>query len=53
MQAAELLQKYSVDYIYVGEAERTTYPTEGLAKLAQLGDIAFQQGDVIIYKVKK
>ena len=53
VQAAELLQKYSVDYIYVGEAERTTYPTEGLAKLAQLGDIAFQQGDVIIYKVKK
>ena len=52
VQAADLLQKYSVDYIYVGEAERATYPAEGLAKFAQLADIAFQQGDVIVYKVR-
>ncbi|MBK9943540.1 MAG: hypothetical protein IPP13_18195 [Kouleothrix sp.] len=51
-QAAELLKKYNVSYIYVGAAERASYPPEGLAKLAQLGDVAFQQGDVIIYKVR-
>ena len=52
-RAAELLGKYNVDYIYVGAAERATYPPEGLAKLAQLGDVAFQSGDVIIYKVRR
>jgi YYY domain-containing protein len=51
-KAAELLKKYSVDYIYVGAAERATYPAEGLAKLGQLGDPVFQQGEVAIYKVK-
>ena len=49
---AELLKKYNVSYIYVGAAERATYPAEGLAKLDQLGDVAFQQGDVTIYRVK-
>jgi YYY domain-containing protein len=53
LQAGELLKKYGVDYIYVGAAERATYPVEGLAKLAQLGDVAFQQGDVTIYRVRK
>jgi len=52
-QAGELLKKYEVDYIYVGAAERKTYPAEGLAKLAQLGEVVFQQGDVAIYRVKK
>jgi uncharacterized membrane protein len=52
-QAGELLKKYSVDYIYVGEAERKTYPAEGLAKLAKLGDVVFQQGAVEILRVKK
>jgi YYY domain-containing protein len=52
-QARELLKKYNVDYVYVGAAERKTYPTEGLAKLAQIGDVVFQQGEVVIYRVKK
>ncbi len=51
-RAAELLKKYSVGYIYVGAAERATYPAEGLAKLGQLGDVVFQQGDVVIYRVR-
>jgi YYY domain-containing protein len=52
-QAGELLKKYNVDYIYVGAAERKTYPAEGLAKLGELGDVVFQQGEVVIYRVKK
>ncbi|HEX9374512.1 MAG TPA: DUF2298 domain-containing protein, partial [Roseiflexaceae bacterium] len=43
-QAAALLKKYDVAYIYVGAADRATYPPEGLAKLDQLGDPVFQQG---------
>jgi YYY domain-containing protein len=50
-QARELLRQYDVNYIYVGVAERTSYPPEGLDKLAQLGEPVFQQGEVTIYKV--
>jgi YYY domain-containing protein len=50
-QARELLRQYGVDYIYVGVAERTSYPPEGLDKLAQLGEPVFQQGEVTIYRV--
>jgi YYY domain-containing protein len=51
-QARALLATYGVDYIYVGEAERQTYPTEGLAKLAVLGEIVFQNSEVTIYRVR-
>jgi YYY domain-containing protein len=51
-RARELLAKYKVDYIYVGAAERAAYRPEGLAKLAQLGTPAFQQGEVVVYRVK-
>ncbi len=51
-QARALLATYGVDYIYVGEAERQTYPAEGLAKFPALGDIAFQNGEVTIYRVR-
>lgn len=51
-QARALLATYGVDYIYVGEAERQTYPAEGLAKFPVLGDVAFQNGEVTIYRVR-
>jgi YYY domain-containing protein len=51
--ARELLAKYGVDYIYVGGAERVTYPPEGIAKLEQLGNPVFQQGEVTIYQVAR
>jgi YYY domain-containing protein len=50
--ARALLATYGVDYIYVGEAERQTYPADGLAKLPALGDVVFQNSDVIIYRVR-
>ncbi len=51
-RARELLGKYEVDYIYLGVAERASYPPERLAKLGELGEVAFQQGDIIIYRVR-
>lgn len=51
-QARALLATYGVDYIYVGEAERQTYPAEGLAKLSALGEVVFQNGEVTIYRVR-
>jgi YYY domain-containing protein len=50
-QARELLQKYGVDYIYAGVAERAVYEQFDPSKLAQLGEPVFQQGNVTIYKV--
>jgi YYY domain-containing protein len=52
-EARALLQKYKVDYIYVGQLEQQNFLPEGLAKLAQLGKPVFQQGDVTIYQVTK
>ncbi|PMP78390.1 MAG: hypothetical protein C0183_16100, partial [Roseiflexus castenholzii] len=50
--ARALLAIYGVDYIYVGEAERQTYPAEGLEKLSALGDVVFQNDEVTIYRVR-
>jgi uncharacterized membrane protein len=50
-QARALLAKYKVSYVYVGQLERNTFPPEGLAKFAQLGEPVFQEGDVTIYSV--
>ncbi len=52
LKAAELLKKYKVGYIYVGVAEQATYPQLDPNKLAQLGEQAFQQGNVTIYRVR-
>jgi YYY domain-containing protein len=57
-QARALLEKYSVDYVYLGSLERATItqagaPTEALDKFAQLGEPVFQQGDITIYRVIK
>ena len=50
-QARSLLQKYQVDYVYIGHAEQNTYSPEGLTKFGQLGTPVFQQDEVTIYAV--
>jgi YYY domain-containing protein len=49
-RARELLDKYGVDYIYVGNLERQLYSPESLAKFEQLGTPAFTQDEVTIFK---
>jgi YYY domain-containing protein len=51
-QARELLAKYGVDFVYVGGLERGLYPADSLAKFAQLGEVAFQQDEVTIYRLR-
>ena len=51
-EARNLLQGYSVDYVYVGPREREKYGTEGLAKFSTFMDTVFSQGDVAIYRVR-
>jgi YYY domain-containing protein len=50
-EAAALLEKYDVRYVYVGGAERDTYGERGMAKFAKLGEIVYQNPKVTIYRI--
>ena len=45
-----LLEKYDITYVYVGSLERGKYSPAALAKFDRFMDVAFQQGNVTIYK---
>ena len=47
---AALLDRYEVAYIYVGGREAATYGGQVREKFAGLLDVAFQSGDVAIYR---
>ncbi len=49
--ARNLLEKYDVEYVYVGPRERDKYGTEGLDKFAAFMEMPFDQDDVAIYKL--
>lgn len=55
--ARELLKKYEVRYIYVGQLERAYFPAAGLAKFDKMvGDaleLAYENREVKIYRVKE
>lgn len=48
--AVSLLDKYDVDYVYIGQRERDKYGEDGLAKFAEFMMPVFTEGDVVIYK---
>ena len=50
-EAAAVLEKYDVRYVYVGGAERDAYGEEGMAKFAELGEIVYQNPKVTIYRI--
>ena len=50
-QAKAILDKYNVQYVYVGDFERETYNALGLEKFVDLGKIVFRQDKVTIYEV--
>jgi YYY domain-containing protein len=47
-----MLQKYNVQYVIVGPAERQKYPGINVDQMSDLMVQAFQQGDVTIYRVQ-
>jgi YYY domain-containing protein len=51
-EVADIVRKYNVDYIYVGELERQTYPAAALEKFDGMYGVAYREGDVVIYRVK-
>jgi len=49
-QVLTLLEKYDITYVYVGPLERGKYSPAALAKFDRFMDVAFQQGNVTIYR---
>ncbi|HUO57411.1 MAG TPA: DUF2298 domain-containing protein [bacterium] len=49
----DLLRRYRVDYVYVGDAERAKYKDhpENLGKFSSLGTLVQQSGNSFLYKV--
>ena len=47
--AKTLLDRYDVDYVYVGPRERAAYGTDGLGKFDSFMTTVFDKDDVIIY----
>lgn len=52
-EAAAILQRYAIEYVYVGSLERSTYGTAGLAKFPEFMDTVFQNATVTIYRVRE
>ena len=48
-----LLEKYHVRYVYVGPTERDVYGEGGLGLFDSIATVAFQQGQITIYEIKK
>ena len=51
-EARILLDKYDVEYVYVGPRERAAHDGPGLEKFGKFMDVAFERGDVAIYRLR-
>ncbi len=56
-EALDLMRKYDVEYLYLGQLERLYYPSDGLAKFAGAMsphlDEAYRTDDVRIYRLRE
>ncbi len=51
--AKDLIQKYNVQYVYIGSLEFQKYPNLNESKFAQLGQLVYNHGTVKIYKINQ
>ncbi|PIU73100.1 hypothetical protein COS78_03925, partial [Candidatus Shapirobacteria bacterium CG06_land_8_20_14_3_00_40_12] len=47
----EILQKYNVEYILVGDQEREKYPKLNESVIASLAHVVFQSADTRLYEI--
>jgi len=52
-EASAILDRYGVDYVYVGSLERLLYPQEALDKFSCLGEAVLSSPSVTVYRVSK
>ena len=52
-QARAVLDRFDVEYVYVGGLERQQYGTAGLAKFATFMDVVFENKEVAIYRMRE
>jgi uncharacterized membrane protein len=50
-EAKRLMERYSVDYVYVGWLEREKYKDADFSKFAAFMDVALQNDEVTIYRM--
>ena len=48
-----LLEKYDVEYVYVGSLERDLYGLDTTATFDEFMDRVFESGQITIYKVRE
>jgi uncharacterized membrane protein len=48
-EALGIIQRYGIDYVYIGPLERTTYRSLFEPKFASFMDLVYQEGEVSIY----
>ena len=53
MIVRDLLEKYDIEYVYVGALERDLYALPETLTFDIFMDRAFESGDVTIYKVRQ
>ena len=51
-EAKRLLEKYRIEYVYVGPRERGEYGNDGMEKFLDFMTQVFQQGEVSIYRLR-
>ncbi len=52
-ETRQLIEKYDVEYIYIGNLEREHYPEIKIDKFRALGNIVYQNDEVTIIKVRR
>lgn len=52
-EARIFIDKYEIEYVYVGSLERAMYAAEGVRKFRDFMDIAFENAGVTIYRVRQ
>ena len=51
MQVQQMINKYNIEYIVIGNLEMYSYWADNNNTFAQLGEVVFQSGDLTVYKV--
>jgi YYY domain-containing protein len=49
-EARAILDKYGVDFVFVGSLEKEDYPEEGLAKFDRMMPVAYQDAGATVYR---